>query len=165
MNASVNGGGGVYRSGAASNGSLKHCSAPRPAQRSRSFWQGPGNGSCNYGGALGDMNEIAGLRHVHLVSQHDLQLAFHHLERLGQLMVDVRRWAAIRWHHTFHHEVGPAGVGSRCEKCVHIARPQEYWPSFRRCQKRQGLSSLLNLIHPGQADYPNGVTYGTPRNI
>ena len=89
------------------------------------------------GRAWGDMHKISSLRFVHFVPQLDLQEPFDDIERLGLAMVDVRGRASIKWHHPFHHEVGPIGLCSGCEKSIDIARPVKRRSRVCSYEKRQ----------------------------
>ena len=73
------------------------------------------------GRALGDMYKVADLRLVRLVTDSYFHLPFKDEESLDLIMVDVRGWAAIRWHQCFQRDVITIGLFRTRENSVYIA--------------------------------------------
>ena len=76
------------------------------------------------------MHEIADVGLPNLAIHHYFHLPFDDIKGLGLVVVDMRRWASVRWHHPFQHEVCPVGLCCGCEKRVYIPRSRTIGPVF-----------------------------------
>ena len=53
------------------------------------------------GRPLGNMHKTASFCLAHFAACHDFQLSFDDIKGLVLVVMDMGRWASIRWHHTF----------------------------------------------------------------
>src|SRR5881296_4203903 len=72
--------------------------------------------------APGDVHEVPSGGVDRLVTQTNAALPFNDVKSLIFVAVNVRGWAAPRWHQGFHHEIGaPLGIRERTVK-AHVAK-------------------------------------------